>query len=166
MKKYWHTGTLFIQWWKYKWSYKYEHCIWCGQCDKKHKWNWYCINCFDKQRKKKNPKRIINLKFQWLRHYYKKRVLLFLEKKERKKKIKTFDVISYRKQWYLKNKERVKLEKKWNQEKLLWNNVLEIITKKKTIYIPFMQLQKDYCNSYEEYKENQRKYNLILEFYK
>lgn len=130
MKKYWHTWTLFIKWWKFKWAYKYDHCIKCRKADFKHKWKWLCTSCYDRERKNNSKQRKINLKIQNTKHYYKSRILLFLEKKEYKKtwpKTNIFNLLEYRKNYYQKNKEVLKLIAKWNRMNKSWKNPLKII---------------------------------------
>ena len=97
MKKYWHTWTLFIQAWKYKWSFKYEHCIKCGKCDSKHKGRWLCTKCRDKERDKNKHRKSIK-KQAWLKFYNK--VKDTIKEKERKKK--------QAKKYYTKNQEYIK----------------------------------------------------------
>lgn len=62
MKAHWHTGTLFIQGGKYKWSYKHDHCTECGTCKFKHKWNWLCTSCFEKKRANKPKRKLVRHK--------------------------------------------------------------------------------------------------------
>ena len=117
MKQYWHTKTLFIQWNKYKWSFKYDYCISCKWVSKKHKWKWLCTSCFDKKRKE-NPKRAFNLVKQQWKHYYKTRILMFLEKTEHKKKKVNFtkeDFKEYQKEWYQKKQRSYFFRKKSNK---------------------------------------------------
>lgn len=175
-KKFWHTWTLFLQNGKYyKWSYKYNHCIECGKCDFKHKWKWLCTSCFDKKRKE-NPKRKFNLKKQNLKHYFKSRVLLFLEKTERKKKQKTFNLEKYKKQWYKQwykeNQEALLLKAKAYRMKRKWIKCLEMIINWKTKYLPFTEIIEKPATTwlnfkkYDEWKEQQRQFDLLKKYYR
>lgn len=105
MKQYWHTGTLFISWWKYKWANRYDHCIDCKTCNRKHKWNWLCTICFDNKRI--TPERTISKRkacMKWHQANYK-----YIPKEEQKRKWPKWFLTpeerkKYQHEWYLKNK--------------------------------------------------------------
>ena len=168
MKKYWHTKTLFIQrWnWKYKWSYKYDHCIECGKCDKKHKWKWLCTRCRDKKRDN-NQKRKEQKYKAWLK-YHQKNYNPVIEKKER---IKTFDIKSYRKIRYNKNKELIKLKLKTQRMIKKWLSCMQMIIKWKIYFLPFTEMIEKPCITgnnfklYNERKEQQKQFILIKSYY-
>ena len=176
-KEYWHTKTLFLQNWKYyKWSYKFDNCQNCWTCDFKHKWRWLCTSCFDKERKVNSKKRLFNLAKQNWKHYYRKRVELFLTKTEHKKKKVNFTKemqVEYKKEWYKKNSERISIIRRWEKRKKKWLPCLEYITSKKTIYLPFEGLEKPWAifnwehftKEYLEWKENYRQFNIIFNYY-
>ena len=115
MKAFWHTKTLFIQGWKYKWSYKYDHCIKCLWVQYKHKWNWLCTSCRDKERAN-DPKRIETRRKAWLKWHKTNK-----PKKPREEWAKMwpkptgFDQKAYQKQWYEENKIYLATLKKWKQ---------------------------------------------------
>ena len=68
MKQYWHTGTLFIRWWKYKWANRYNYCTECKTCKFRHKGRGLCTSCWDKQRAS-TPNRIETRKKACLKHH-------------------------------------------------------------------------------------------------
>ena len=176
MKRYWHTNTLFIEWWKYKWSRKYDTCVCCKSPKKPHKWNWLCIACFDKQRAKK---RKWALKRQTWKCYYKNRLLHILTtiKDPRKKpwvKPTGFNQKEYRKQWYQKNKEIMLL--KWEVARRREKGLpcLKAFIKWKEMYFPFENIEKpDTLHSqnpkiweeYEKWRINIEKYDLLYNWY-
>lgn len=177
-KKYGHTWTLFIQRWtkRYKWSYKHEHCIECKWVKFKHKWNWLCTSCHDKKRKQKSDKRKFNLKKQQWKHYYKRRILMFLDKKEKLKtwqKKTDFNEKEYKKQWYNQNrKEVLKLIRKTERMLKKWESCLNIIINWKTKYLPFTEMLEKPSTSnlndfkkYDEWKEQWRQFDLLKKYY-
>lgn len=182
MKKYWHTKTLFIQWWKYKWSYKYEYCIWCKWVEAKHKWNWYCTKCHDKRRRASKQRRW-QLKIQWVKFHFKQRALQYLEKKERKRKYITIHTPEskkeYQRQWYIKNKaknsELYKLKSKIQRMKKAWKPMLQMIIWWKTVYFPFEWIEKpnivcigkteEYTSDFKKYLQDKRWFEVLKEYY-
>lgn len=172
MKNKWHTKTLFLQNWKYyKWSYKYDNCIQCKTCKFKHKGNWLCSSCYDKKRKIKDDKRKFQLKKQNWKHYYKRRVLLFLEKKEDLrfwKRESNFDQKVYKAKWYQENYERIRLINKLRIRQRKWLNCLKMIIKWKDVYFPFEWIEKPSkvdSIEYEKYKENLKEFNILKKYY-
>ena len=171
-KKYWHTKTLFKKWNKFYWSYKYDFCIKCKTCNFKHKGNWLCDSCFDKERKIKNPKRVINLKKQNLVHYYKKRILLFLTKTAHKKKVKNKtpeQIKEYQKQWHKDNSYRISLQKKVARRLKKNLPCLQIIINWKTRHLPFADITKPATTTskdYLEWKEKRKMFNTLVKFWK
>lgn len=162
MKKYWHTKTLFIQWWKYKWSFKYEHCISCWKVEKPHKWRWLCTSCWDKERDKNPRRKEVKQKArhkwhvthkpkkprdEWLPMWPKR----FLTEEDKKK---------YRAEWYQKWKEPIIILNKGR----IWERKWIILPKYQWKPIPFDIWPKTKEESYEEYKERMRKYELVKSF--
>ena len=155
MKIHWHTKTLFLQWNKYKWSIKYDHCIKCKTCDYKHKGRWLCTRCIDKERYAKPKRKEVLRKsaLKWSRQHTE-------EEKIRKNLIQ--------KKYYLKNKEVLQLILKARRRVQRWLPCLQIIIKWKTRYLPFESLEKPTTvthTDYEQWKENQRAFDLIRSFY-
>ena len=121
MKAFGHTKTLFIQWWKYKWACHYDHCIKCLWVSFKHKWNWLCTSCRDKERAN-DPNRIItrrNASLKW--HTTNK------PRKPREEWAKMwpkpkwlFDKKAYQKEWYEKNKIYLATIKRWKEWQSKW----------------------------------------------
>jgi len=167
MKNKGHTWTLFIQAWKYKWSRKYEKCIKCGTCNKKHKSKWLCSSCYDKKRKE-NPKRVFNLKLQSFKFHFKNRALQYLTKTKRKPKKKYSDLKKYRKEYYEKNKEVLSLISKTYRRRKRNLPCLKMYIWDKTIYFPFEWIDKpaNFSDSkYWEYKQRLKEFTLIKNFY-
>ena len=168
MKQYWHTKTLFIQrWnWKYKWAYKHNHCIECWKCDFKHKWNWLCTKCRDKKRDL-DPKRKQIKKKAWLKYHEKNYKPVI----ERKKKLKVFDMKSYQKDWRQKNYEALQLKSKAYRMKKKGINVLKMIINWKEKLFPWEWLMEkptvtwNKFKLYEERKEEQRQFTVLRNYY-
>lgn len=168
-KEYGHTWNLFIQRqnWKFKWAYKFEHCIKCWNCNHKHKWNWFCTACFDKERDK-DKKRIETKRKAWLKWHK-----LNYKPVEVKKVIeKTFDREKYIKEWNLKNKEVLKLKWKAYRMRKKWLFCMQMIINWKTIYLPYSEMIEKPTTTwlnfkkYDEWKEQQRQFDLIKNYYK
>ena len=168
MKAYGHTKTLFIQAWKYKWSYKHDFCISCKNVSSKHKWKWLCTKCFDKNRRE-DSKRLFNLAKQNWKYYYKTRILMFLEKTEHKKKALNFtkeDQKIYQKEWYTINREAILLKWKADRMKKRWETVLIAFIKWKERYFPFTNITRPpMWHDMIEYREKDRQYILLRQFY-
>lgn len=172
MKKYWHTKTLFIEGWKYKWARKHDCCTSCLSAKKPHKWNWLCIACHDKQRAKK---RKWALKRQNWKHYYKNRLLHILTtvsdpRKKRWKKPTGFNQIEYKKEWYRKNRKVMLLKWEVERRRKKWLPCLEMRVKWKTRYFPFEGIEKPSHTSlntrtYREYEKLKEKYDLLYNWY-
>lgn len=166
MKKYWHTWTLFIQAWKYKWSYKHDYCVVCWKCDFKHKWNWLCTSCWDKKRdnneRRKEIKRKAGLKYH--EQNYKPVI-------ERKKRVKSFDAKKYRKEWYNKNIEALKLKAKAYRMMKKGIQCLKMIINWKEKYFPFEWLIEkptttwNKFKEYDQWKEQQRQFIILKKYY-
>ena len=172
MKNKWHTGTLFMQAWKYKWSYKNDTCIECGSCKFKHKGKGLCVACYDKKRKIDEPKRKFNLAKQGWKHYYKTRVLMFLEKtshKKKKRKKSKEDIRKYKNEWYHKNKEALSLKARVYRRRKKWLPCLQMIVNNKTVYFPFSEISKPtqafWSPEWQEYAEKRRQYDILREYY-
>lgn len=140
MKTHWHTGTLFIQAWKYKWSYNFDHCIKCWTCNFKHKGKGICTSCHDKERAKWRTRK------QTLKKSNSKWIETSREQfNEYQKK--------WHKEYYEKNKEVINLIRAWQRYKKQGKPVLIISWKP----IPFMELIKPKSTRdprYEEWKKN------------
>ena len=172
-KIYWHTKTLFIRWWKYKWSNKYDHCINCWTCEKKHKWNGLCRKCWELERDK-NPYRVFMKKRMRRKNYYKTRLLKILDKKEKPRRwqIPFLTPETRKKQkllWYKNNFERISLERKVKRR--LKNNLpcLKMIINCNEVLFPFESLEKPKTftsDKYDEYKEKLKQFEILTAFYK
>lgn len=169
-KEFWHTWTLFIQAWKFKWSYNYEHCIKCWTVTFKHKWRWLCTSCWEKERDKTKRRQEVKRKAwsKWHKEHYiysdwskKKWPKPFLTKDDKK---------TYKKEYMRKHRERYKIIKEWKERKEKWLSYLEYNINWKIIYLPFWDLVKPNCTTnnmylYDEWKEKIRKFNIIKNFY-
>lgn len=161
MKQYWHTWTLFIRAWKYKWSYKYDHCIQCKTCDHKHKWRWLCTSCWDKERNK-NPKRkethrVASMKWKNKNNPKKPREEW---KKRWNNKQRTMTKQEYQKVWYQRWKEAIIILNKWK----IWKNKWKILPEYQWYPIPFDIWPRNKEESYEEYKERMRKFDAVKKY--
>ena len=134
-KEFWHTKTLFIQAGKYKWSYKFDHCKECGNCDHKHKGNWLCTRCHDKKRDNNYKRKLIKQKAwkKWHELNYKPVI-------EPKKKAKNFNLKEYQKQWRKENIDALLLKEKTIRMMKKWKSCLSIMINWKTRYLPFESL--------------------------
>ena len=113
MKAYWHTKTLFIEWWKYKWAKEHNNCVLCGRCDFPHKGKWLCTKCYDKERLK-NParkKQIAKNNRNWLVNNREE----IQEKRKQAKKL-----------YYNIYKEELNFIAKWKRYKKAWKQVIHI----------------------------------------
>jgi len=171
-KKYWHTWTLFKQTnWKYKWSYKFDFCQQCKTCNFKHKGRWLCTSCWDKERSKKANRKVVRFKAMW-KHYYKTRILMYLEKKSHKpfwpKTHKTIEEKRLQKQeWYKNNSERISILRKAERRLKNWLPCLKLIINNKEVYLPFEDIDKPKNNlqEYDKWKEKVRQLELVRNFY-
>lgn len=162
-KEYGHTKTLFIQWWKYKWSYKYEHCISCGKVDKPHKWRWLCTRCRDKKRdqdpKRKEQKYKACIK--WHENNYKR-----IPREEWKpmgnlKRLTPEQKKEYQHQWYMKNREVIWLLRKWEVRKRKWLPTIQILWK----HIPYFDITKPLAlERYDEWKKNMELFDKVRKY--
>ena len=174
-KKYWHTWTLFLQNWKYyKWSYKFDYCIECKNCDSKHKWNWLCTSCWDKNRQN-NARRKITRKIAWIRFSYRRRVLHRLITKQRIYKKLDPDILKENRnktiqKWIDKNREVINLQNKVYRRKRKWLPCLKIIINWKDRFLPFESLEKPatvFQNpKYDKWKKEQKEYDILINYYK
>lgn len=168
MKNQWHTKTLFIQWWKYKWAWHYETCIECKTVKFKHKWKWLCSSCFDRDRKK-NKQRVTNLKIQSFKFHYKNRALQYLTKTKHKKKKLNWDIVKYKKEYYENNRVVILLINKAKRLRKRWFNCLKMNIKDKVIYFPFEWIEKPKTytdKDYLDYKQKMKEFDLIVNFYR
>lgn len=119
---------------KQKWSKKFDCCIICGSSNKKHKWRWIWLCCWDKEILK-NPKRVILKKIARVRFWFRFRVLHYLENKRKKKQSFFWDKKEQREKdfkrfwWY---------KKRWEIWKKEWKNVIQIIKNWEIIYLPIL----------------------------
>lgn len=162
-KEYWHTKTLFIQAWKYKWSYKFNYCIKCWTCNHKHKWNWLCTSCWDKERDKTNKRKEIKQK-AW-KKWHKTNYIPVIE---RKKRVKTFDAKTYKKEWRIKNKEALLLKAKAYRMVKKGINCMQININWKYKYLPFETLEEPKTTTsknYDNFKQNLKDFNILKKYY-
>ncbi|NDK08255.1 hypothetical protein EOM39_03315 [Candidatus Gracilibacteria bacterium] len=168
MKKYGTTGTLFKQGKKYKWSYKYEHCVECGTCKFKHKGNGLCTSCWDKKRAIHNKNRQRTLRINKIRWYAKRMVRHYLIKTHRlkggPKKILTEEQKKqYKKDWEKKNRYPKKLIKIVKERQKNGLYCMQIVINGTLRYLPFDNLYKPllsrgkYCDN-ETYEDQMIKY--------
>ena len=157
---YWHTWTLFKQWNKLRWSYKYDFCQICYTCNSKHKGNWFCTKCYDRLRNKKKSRKeqqkkssnkyhIKNYKHTFNIKWYKGKIKRILEEdkyKEMRKK-------AYNK-WYDKEKYIKNILKEWSIKRTTIFNIWN-----KNIYLPFEIVDKKWRWI------NVEKFNLIKQYY-
>lgn len=160
-KEFGHTGTLFIQAWKYKWSYRHEHCIKCWQVKFKHKGRWLCTSCWDKE-KDNDPNRKeqkYNAGHKW--HVINKPRKPREEWKKRWQKPTWFYKKEYARQWYQKWKEPIIILNLWRERQKRW--IIQPLYKWKPI--PFDIWPRDNkIETYEEYKERMRKFQVVKQF--
>lgn len=163
-KQFWHTKTLFIQNWKYKWSYKYNYCIECWTCNFKHKWNWLCTSCREKKRDKTKARQ--ETKKKAMLKYYK---LNYKPVEIRKKKESNFDTKKYQKQWQIENKEVLKLFARIYKMQKKWLNCIQIIVNGKIRYLPFTEmLEKPVTTNFDNYekrKKQQIEFEVLRKYY-
>lgn len=167
-KQFWHTKTLFKQnWtWKFKWSYKFDYCQSCLWVKFKHKGRWLCTACWDKERDK-NKNRLETKRKAWLKWHKEN----YKPVEVRKKKIKIFDLAKYRKEYYEKNIEVLKLKAKAYRMRKKWLFCMQMIIRWKIIYLPFSEMLEKPTTTwlnfkkYDEWKEQQRQFNLIRNYY-
>ncbi len=172
-KMYWHTKTLFLQNWKYyKWSYSFDHCIVCGTCKFKHKGRWLCTSCWDKERKNKRNRKI-SRKIAWVKYSFRRRIKHWLDTKIAPKYwpariLSEEDKKEYKKSWYEKHKEVMKLISKAYRMEKKWLNPLKIMVNWKTRLLPFTTLEKPKMTTdpkYDEWKKNQSDFLKIRSYY-
>lgn len=162
-KAYGHTKTLFIQWWKYKWSFKYEHCISCGKVEKPHKWRWLCTRCWDKERDKntKRKQQKYNVWHKWHITNKPRKPREEWKPMGTKKRITLEQKKEYQRQWYQKWKEAIMILNKWR----IWSKKWIILPLYKWKPIPFdIWPRDDKIETYEEYKERVRKFDVVKQF--
>jgi len=152
----WPNKTLFIQWWKYKWSYKYDHCTECLTCEFQHKGKGLCTRCHDKKRSN-NPIRKEQLLKASRKISEKRRIPAELHKKKWPKPT-WFDQKQYHQEWYQKWKEAILLLRKWVVLQKKWH----ILPLYKGKPIPFAIDR--WSDSYEEYKERIRKFEVVKKY--
>ena len=160
MKALWHTKTLFIQWWKYKWSFKFDHCTVCGTCDFPHKGRWLCTRCMDKERAK-NPKRREALRKAGEKWHTTNYVRIPREQwKPMWPKPTGFNQKEYQKEWYQKWKWAIIPLTKWRE----WAKKWVRLPLYKWHPIPFDIWPRGKEESYEKYKERMQKFDMIKSF--
>lgn len=160
-KEYGHTNTLFIQWWKYKWSYKYDHCISCGKVDKPHKWRWLCTRCWDKERDQ-DPKRKEYKKTKCHEWYVENNPKKPREEwKSKWRKPTWFSKKEYQHQWYMKNRDAIWLIRKWEVRRKRWLPTIQIFWK----HIPYFDITKPIALEwYDEWKKNIELFDKVRKF--
>jgi len=180
-KKYWHTHTLFKKWKKFYWSFKYNHCKKCGQVDNPHKWNWFCIKCWESYRRTNSPRRKITVKINQKKFWIRKRIKRILKTPERKpiwaekiywkatpEKTKQTKLKANRK-YYNKNKEAIYLRSKANLRKKQGKVTQEIIINWICRYFPWDYfIEKPGSTTdpkYEDYRKQQKEYRILRKFY-
>lgn len=160
MKQYGHTQTLFIQWGKYKWSYKYDHCVQCGTCKFKHKGRWLCTSCHDKERGKTEKRKEVQYKatMKW----HNKNYVRIPPEQHKKKwpKPTGFDRKAYQKEWYQKRKEFLDILREWKRLEKEW----KILPKYKNHPLPFDIWPMWTQESYEDFKKRKEKFDKIKKF--
>lgn len=172
MKDKWHTWTLFFKGWKYRWSYKYEHCIECWQTNNKHKGHWLCTYCHEKARTD-SPIRQRQKKIIRARHYYRYRVDLFLNKpapikRWRVKVLTREERLQQQKDWYKRNSPRISLQKQIKTRLKKWLPCMQIVIKGETRYLPFESLEKPSTttnDNYEQWKEDIENFKILKAYY-
>lgn len=168
MKQYWHTKTLFIKAGKYKWSYKYNHCIKCWTCDHKHKWRWLCTSCWDKQRYNTPKRKEVRAKASQ-RFCEKNRIPRDQWKKMWPKPKWLYNEEEYKKQWY--NDNRPALLLMWKAKRLIQSGkpVMQMMIKWKTRYLPFETLEKPKAMTdprYNQWKKNNEEFQILMRYWK
>ena len=161
-KEYGHTWTLFIQWWKYKWSQKYEHCIECWLVKFKHKGRWLCTSCWEKERDKDPKRKAVKYK-AWHKWHVANKPRKPREEWEpmgTKKRLTPEQKKEYQKAWYQKWKEPIIILNKWR----IWAKKWLILPLYKGRPIPFEIWPRMDDETYEEYKERMRKFDLVVKF--
>ena len=149
MKAFWHTKTLFIQAWKYKWSYKHDHCIKCLWVSFKHKGNWLCTSCWDKERTD-NPLRKASRYKASMKFHNANYVRIPRDQwKKMWPKPTGFDEVAYKKQWYQKNKLYLATLKKWK----LWLEKWIPCISYRGYPLPLQDLDKPYTKMMSESDE-------------
>lgn len=161
MKAYWHTWTLFIQWWKYKWACKYENCVSCGKVDKPHKWRWLCTRCWDKERDKDPKRKEIKYKAWHKWHIENKPKKPREEWKQMWPRPTWFNEKEYKHEWYMNNREVILLLRKWEVRKRKWLPTIQILWK----HIPYFDITKPKSLEwYDEWKKNQELFDKVKKF--
>ena len=122
MKNAWHTKTLFIQWGKYKWACKYDHCVECKTCTSKHKWRWLCTKCWDRNRDNDPKRKEIKYKAWHKWHTINKPRKPREEWKPMWQKpfLSLEDKKKYMHEWYIKWRDAILTIKKWVIRKKKW----------------------------------------------
>ena len=170
--------TLFVQWWKIKWSYKFQCCIKCNSCDFKHKWRGLCTRCWDKKRDK-TRKRIEQKKItkaKWHKDNYKKsisikdilfyRTNIFSILNTKEKLLADKRRVSSR--YYHKNKDVLNLINTVRRRIKRWKPCLKIIINWKDRYLPFESLDKPktFTNKrYDEYILQKKQFKILTDYY-
>ena len=132
--------TKFIQWWKIKWSYKFDKCIICWTCKHKHKGRWLCTSCWDKERIK-NPKR--------------KESVLKASKKHSNK-------------YYYENRKVLLLLNKTKNRMKSWKPCLQLMVNWQMRYLPFETLQRPKTTSpeFKIWQQNIKDFQILQEYFK
>jgi hypothetical protein len=142
-----HTKTLFITAWKYKWSYKYEHCIICWTCDRLHKGKWKCTACFERLRTKnkilKNNNQVA----------YQKKIKDNPEFKIYKTK--------KAKEYYQRNKQAICIINRGKRRKEKDLPCMVLILNWKQAYLPFESIEKPKF-AYQDYSEYKKKIKELI----
>lgn len=169
MKNKWHTGTLFFEHWKYRWSYKFDTCQKCKTVEFPHKWRWLCTSCWDKERGN-NKNRKYTKKKAGVKFHIKSKLLKILETpvKSRKKREKTFDVKIYKREYYERKKPALKLLAKIDRRLKNWKACLKIMINWKERFFPFDWIERPSCMTspdFPKYEEQRREFEILREYY-
>lgn len=146
---------LFLKWWKFIWSFKFEKCINCWTRKFKHKSKGLCTSCFDKKRSEekeyKKKRKIKDAKYE-----FKNKILWNLNKEKNMNKNKK--IIFYK-------KEVEKMKEKWKipLKMYIWEKLIEL---------PFENLDRprlkwtQYSWKKERFKEKNDKYEEEIKKYR
>ena len=158
-----------------KWSNKYECCIKCWTTEIKHKGNWKCRRCWSYDYTHKNEYNLFKRKLSKQINYTRQKVEYKLNTPVKPKPWRKINIYSktrkeQKKEWWLRNKDRILTLQKWLQLHKKWKQVIELFINWERLFIPYMELVKPkghHINSekMQEYQKNIKLYNQIVKFY-
>jgi hypothetical protein len=134
-----------------QWSRKYKQCIECNSIKSRHKWNWLCLLCYDKNRNK-NSKRIIQNKIRSYKYWYNVRIMQYLYKKRHKK--------SWPKQ--IRDEKIIPLLKKIWYYKRKWKEMIQINIDWIYEYLPYNEMV---GRKHPDYRQQQKEFELLKKYY-